>query len=171
MKKRDTRHGPVELKMRVRCEADARLLKSLLAPYLPYWDEFSVVDDGDPEHPTAQRDIEFALNPGTLSRAEVWTLLDAVPGCRLAQETLAPARNFTGQRVHRNVADTLPTMPERRHMATMLAALGRARQHMRMQMARSRRLATRLGKLAANEQVGSPAHAGVNAAIHSLQRT
>lgn len=158
MKKNEMRFRQVELKMRVACSNDATLLKAMLEPNLAYWDEFTLTGTS-PGQPSMRREIEFGMKAGTLSRAEVWTVLGLVPGCGLAQETLAPAWSFTGQRVHPDFADTLPTLPDRRHIAEMLDALTRAREGMLMQMARTQRLATRLSRLAANEEVVSPAHA------------
>lgn len=87
---------------RADCKKDAELVLALLRPYLTFWEMRAVkCDIGDTTHLYTDVECEFEIGARGPDYANMLWLIDRLPNCHVASDTLAPVGGYTGERTYR----------------------------------------------------------------------
>ena len=128
----------VNYRARVECQMDATLVHAMLSPWLENWSQ--------PVAPTATNEVapgpvgcelEFRLGgDGPKLHALLW-LLDALPNCHVAADTLAHAEHYTGVRRFHDAFAAPAERPSCEVLDLACQALGRYHQALMVEAERA----------------------------------
>lgn len=111
MKKND-----VEYKLRAESMPQVDRIRKVLQPWLlrVQIEQVTILRDGKLVM-LADVQFEFTIRSDGPDLGELQWLIDAMDGCQVAAETLAPVQHYTGNRVPLEVTDSLPCVPKGPH--------------------------------------------------------
>lgn len=113
-KRMKTNH--VEYKLRAESLSQVNLIRTLLQSWLlrVQIEQVIILPNGELVMPVDVQ-FEFTIHSDGPDLGEIQWLIDAMDGCKVAAETVAPVQHYTGNRVPLNVTDSLPRRPEGSH--------------------------------------------------------
>lgn len=99
----------VTYRLRTECQFDADLVRTLLSRWLLAWSETAVFVDAHGEKSWNDVDVEFRLRKSAPNVKSLRWLIDQLPDCHVASQTLDLAHRYTGERSdHDSVLSTNP---------------------------------------------------------------
>lgn len=127
-----------EFKMKAECESDLRQIKSMLQPWVRYWDVVHLTLEHQAQHfVLPDVEVEFGLSSGAPTLGQIRGLLYGIADCHVAEETVALARDYTGERVPLEETDSLPELPSAECMKLIRASMARCRDYLRIEQRRA----------------------------------
>jgi hypothetical protein len=131
------RTSPV-YKFRAECASDAHSVRGVLLPWLLRWKEEREIDEHD-DQPEAFGGVtvEFSLRAGGPDIGCLYWLLDTIPDCHVASQTLCLIEDYTGDRSSRRPWNAPATRPSCEVLDDAVAATLRQQELMRLQLDRA----------------------------------
>jgi hypothetical protein len=128
----------VTYRARVECQMDATLVHAMLSPWLENWSQPLAPTAGNEGTPgPVGCEVEFRLGGDGPKLHELLWLLDALPNCHVAADTLSLAGHYTGTRRLHDAFAAPAKRPTSEVLDLACQALGRYRQALMVEAERA----------------------------------
>lgn len=133
-----TKPQPAEFKMRAECISDALIIKGTLQPWLLGWRSQDLTVEHDGKSDTLPDvEVQFSLKPDGPCLAQLQWICDSLADCHVAAETVALAKDYTGERVALDDAARRPERPTPEQLRQMQASVLRLHAYLNVECHRA----------------------------------
>lgn len=134
-----TKTQPTEFKMRAECVSDALIIKGALQPWLLDWQSHDlIVEHKGESHTLPDVEVQFSVGPRGPCLAQLQWTFDNLQDCHVAAETVALAKDYTGERVALDNAASRPERPTSEQLRQMQASVLRLHAYLNVECDRAK---------------------------------
>lgn len=133
-----TKTQTIEFKLRAECASDALIIKGTLQPWLLDWQSQDlIVEHNGESHTLPDVEVQFSLKSGGPCLAQLQWICDNLADCHVAAETVALAKDYTGDRVALDTAASRTERPTSEQLRQMQASVLRLHAYLNVECDRA----------------------------------